>query len=173
MDFQPHTPSLTCPGVDQATLASLVLPSQDPRVDSTINSAYSACYAGLIKSGVDPASYNYDVLTSPYHVGRPHGRSSYPTGGFRHDDDLSHVVYGASWKKWPKSVRTLTLDNPEPAGSSGYTDRVANLADAFERYVALCVANAHCNNQFPDLRADLPNPPESIRHQPAVGRDRG
>lgn len=146
--FEPDTPSLTCPGVDQATTASLVLPSQDPRVDSTINSAYSACYAGLIKSGVDPASYNYDAMADD--VVDLMAVLRIPQADFVTDDDLSHVVYGVL-EKWPKSVRTLTLDNPEPAGSSGYTDPVANLADAFERYVALCVANAHCNNQFPDL----------------------
>jgi hypothetical protein len=48
-------------------------------------------------------------------------------------------------------VRSITLQDAVPNGKSSSTDPTTYLAQAFDRYVALCQADAVCAQAFPNL----------------------
>ena len=146
----PDKPTLNCPEVTAAKKASLVQPSSDPRSDTSVVAAYAACYSRLVHAGIEPADYNYDSMAADIVdlLAVLHIREADIVA----EDDLSHIAYGVL-AKVPGSVRTLTLDNPEPPGQSAYTDPVAFLASSFQRYINLCDANTQCATDFPNLGA--------------------
>jgi hypothetical protein len=51
----------------------------------------------------------------------------------------------------PGAVRSITLQDAVPNGKSSSTDPTTYLAQAFDRYVALCQADAVCAQAFPNL----------------------
>ena len=146
--LSPDTPTLNCPEVAAAKKASLAQPTFDPTTDSAEVAAYAACYSRLVRSGIEPADYNYDSMAEDVVdlLAVLHIRQADIVA----DDYFSHIAYGVL-EKVPGSVRTLTLDNPEPPGQGQFTDPVAALASSFQRYISLCDANTQCASDFPDL----------------------
>ena len=146
----PDTPTLECPQVEAATRASLVQPTGDVASNTAITSAYAACYQSAVHAGVQPSSFNYDAMADD--VVDLMAVMRIAQADIVASDDYSHVAFGVL-EKSPGSVRTLTLDNPEPAGQSSYTDPVADLAASFQHYTSLCEADAQCSSAFPNLTA--------------------
>ena len=142
------TPALTCPEVTTASLRALTKPSEDPASLSGLLATYSQCRTRLIKSGVDPNSYNYDTMADD--VVDLMAVMQIRQADIVADDIYSHVAFGVL-EKVPGSVRTLTLDNPEPPGASSATDAVTYLASSYQRYASLCAADTHCAAQFPNF----------------------
>ena len=154
----PDTPVLSCPGVNKLASQALALPEGTPTMNASFLAAFSSCRSDLMKAGIDPADYNYDTMADD--VVDLMAVMRIPQVDIVTSDNLSHVAYGVL-AKVSGSVRTLTLDNPEPAGLSNVTDPVADLASSFQHYADLCAADAHCNAQFSDLGATY----EALQHQ--------
>jgi pimeloyl-ACP methyl ester carboxylesterase len=163
----PDTPVLSCPEVEDATRASLVKPTGDVAATDAITAAYAACYQRSIKAGVNPSDYNYDTMADDLvdlmAVLRI-GQVNIVTG-----DNYSHIAFGLL-EKAPGAVRTLTLDNPEPAGASSYTDPVADLAASIQHYVSLCEADAQCSSAFPDLTSTFEAQVRSFTASPVLAQ---
>jgi len=54
-------------------------------------------------------------------------------------------------RRYPNVVRSLTLDNPAPPGTTLISDSIGDMSGAFDRYVALCEADAICAKAYPNL----------------------
>jgi hypothetical protein len=65
-------------------------------------------------------------------------------------------------------VRSLTLDNPPPPGTTVLTDLTGDFSGAFNRYVALCNADPICAKAYPDLRRTWQTGFLNIETQPLV-----
>jgi class 3 adenylate cyclase/pimeloyl-ACP methyl ester carboxylesterase len=166
----PDTPALTCPAVNDVEHRALTQPSDDPASDSAVEAAFSSCYARLVKSGIDPGSYTYDSmaddvvdLMAVLHIGK---------ADIVTDDNLSHVAFGVL-EKAPGSVRTLTLDDPEPPGDSANTDPVSYLASSFQRYASLCDVDTNCASEFPNLAQTYQTQLVRFEHSPVVAQTEG
>ena len=146
----PDTPTLQCPQVEDATRAALGQPTSDVASNAAITAAYAACYQRTMRAGVDPSDFNYDTMADD--IVDLMAVLRIPQADIVAGDQYSHVAFGVL-EKAPGAVRTLTLDNPEPAGESSYTDPVADLAASFQHYVSLCEANTQCSSAFPNLAA--------------------
>ncbi len=166
----PDTPSMTCPEVDAEQHRELTLPYNDPTSDPAQVAAYSACRARLVKSGIDPGSYTYDDaaddvidLMAVLRIGQADLVTS---------DYYSHVAYGVL-EKAPGSVRTLTLDNPEPPGEGQLSDPAADLSSSFQRYIRLCDADPNCKTQFPDLGTTYQTQQSHFASTPVIAQTQG
>jgi hypothetical protein len=52
----------------------------------------------------------------------------------------------------PAAVRSITLDNPPPPGTTRLSDPVGDLAGAFTRFTDVCDADPVCRPAYPNLR---------------------
>ena len=145
------TPSLNCPEVSDAIQASLGLPSQDQAAQAGVLDASHRCRSRLLAAGLDPADYNYDsqaqdVLDLMWVLGIHQADivASY---------EFSHVVFGILHRA-PDVLRSFTAAQPEAAGASRDTDPASYLANAWNRYIAQCMASPSCTASFPDLASE-------------------
>ena len=146
--FRGSDPTLTCPEVSAERLAALALPANDPGAVARTTEAFRQCHARLVGDGIDPSQFNFAVaardaldLMTALHIARA-------------DFTASELVSAEAFeilRRAPGAVRSVTIDNPAPPGSTGLTDPVNDLAGSFDRYVALCRADAGCVASYPDL----------------------
>jgi hypothetical protein len=111
--------------------------------------ALRTCHDRLVRAGIDPAQYNSrtaatDVtdLMFAMHIRR---------ANFIAFQGIDAEVFDIL-RRFPNVVRSLTLDNPPPPGTTLLTDSIGDLSGAFTRYVALCNADPICTKAYPDLR---------------------
>jgi hypothetical protein len=139
---------LTCPEYEKAASDALTLPSDDPLAISQAQAAIRACYDRWTKRGVDPNQYN--VITAGDDmvdlIRALHLQHVNLVSGYTATIAALEVV-----RQVPNVVRTLTLQEPVAPGSSSAADPTAELAGAFNSYVALCDADVACKASFPDL----------------------
>src|SRR5207244_4163647 len=117
-------------------------PSDDPNELAQETAAIGACHARLARAGVDPAQYNF--VTNALDVMDLMVALHVKTADFTASDLTSAIVFGVL-RKAPGAVRSITLDNPAAPGGTLLSDPVSDLSDAFNRYAALCRANAGCH----------------------------
>jgi hypothetical protein len=141
---------LTCPEYEKVGAADLTLPSNDPGARARERAAIHACYERWRKRGVDLNQYNAIVggddmvdLIRALHLQRVNIVSGY----------IASIAALEVIRQLPNTVRTLTLQEPVAPGSSAWSDPTAELAGAFNSYVALCDADPACKASFPDLAA--------------------
>ena len=142
-------PALTCPEMHAASKAALARPTNDRRTISEGRDALTQCYRRLVADGIDPAQYNFDAaaqdvldLMVALHIRR---------ADFITQDTQSVQIFDVV-RRAPAAVRSLTLSNPAPPGTTAFTNPTDDLAGAFGRYVALCADNPTCARAYPDLQ---------------------
>ena len=160
-------PVLACPEFVKVGPEMLVKPSGDPGVQEREAAALRECHDRLTKAGIDLSTYNYlaigdDMvdLIRALHLDHVNLISGY----------VATVGALEVTRELPGVVRTLTLQEPVPAGRSRYSDPTRLLSNAFNAYAALCRADAACKTSFPDLGADLKHDYDVYRTKPRVAR---
>ena len=142
------TPALTCPEMTPVMTSALASPSLDRTELARSTDAMRRCRARLVAAGVDPAQYNYDTAAHDLldvmvalHIHR---------ANFVAFEEADAEVFDVL-RQAPAAVRSITLDNPPPPGTTLLTDPIGDLAGAFTRFVALCDADPICARGYPDL----------------------
>ena len=141
-------PELSCPEIGAWQVTALTRRSSDPAELALGSDAFRRCRDRLVSGGVDPAQYNYDAaahdlldLMFVQHIPRA---NFIAFQGF--DAEVFTVLRTAAG-----AVRTITLDNPPPPGTSVFSDPIGDLAGAWNRYAALCRADPVCQQAYPHL----------------------
>jgi class 3 adenylate cyclase len=145
-------PAMACPEFDPVAADLLAGPFHSAATAERGTAALKACSARLTKSGVDLARYTYvdagdDVVDLMRALHFDHVNLAAEGNDIQAAFEVARVAPGA--------VRSLTLENPVDPGFGGYADPVGELARAFDRYVALCHADAKCAAAYPDLAATV------------------
>jgi pimeloyl-ACP methyl ester carboxylesterase len=146
--FVDSDPELTCPDMSALQISALTSRSLDPTLLVRGTDVMRRCRAQLVAKGVDPAQYNYDTaardlldLMFALHIKRANFIA------FEYADaEVFDVLRQA-----PAAVRSITLDNPPPAGTTLLTDPIGDLAGAWSRFVARCDADPICAHAYPNL----------------------
>jgi class 3 adenylate cyclase len=144
-------PELTCPEMSTAVDAALAKPSFDAGATAGGNNAMRTCYAHLVASGIDPAQYN--AATAAQDLTDLMYAMNIRQANFVAFEDTDIEVFDVL-RRFPNAVRSITLDNPPPPGATTITDSIGDLSGAFDRFAALCAADAICNKAFPHLGPD-------------------
>ncbi|MDQ1457166.1 MAG: hypothetical protein QOH28_2786 [Actinomycetota bacterium] len=165
--------AMACPEFDPVAAALLGGPFHSTATAKRGTLALKACYARLTRSGVDLARYTYvDAGDDVVDLIRALHLDVVNLVAERNDIEAAFEVARVA----PGSVRSLTLENPIASGFGGYADPVAELARAFDHYVALCHAEAKCATAYPDLAAKVRDNDRAYDRNPvsvdvtAVGR---
>ena len=141
-------PELTCPEVNARQVSALTRRSTDTAELALNTDAIRQCRARLVSAGIDPSQYNYDAAAHDLldlMFARHMAQANFVAfQGF--DTEVFTVLRTA-----PAAVRTVTLENPPPPGSSVLSDPIGDLAGAFNRYVTLCNADPVCEQAYPHL----------------------
>jgi hypothetical protein len=142
-------PELTCPEMTPILTSGLASASLDPTELARGSAAMRHCRARLVATGIDPAQYNYDTaahdlldLMVAMHIQR---------ANFIAFEGADAEVFDVL-RKAPAAVRSITLDNPPPPGTTTLSDPIGDLAGAFNRFVDLCDADPICRPAYPNLR---------------------
>jgi class 3 adenylate cyclase len=177
-------PTMACPEFEPVASLHLTRPAHDPDFTGAGQPALRACHDRLLRSGVALAQYTIDDaandvidLARALHLTRVNLVASDPATPVA----LSVV------RDVPSLVRTMTLLNvssPEAA----VLDPTAQLAAAFDQYIALCNASPQCAHAYPDLGGafrrdwayynahpqvvDATDPNTGVRHPILVNGDR-
>jgi pimeloyl-ACP methyl ester carboxylesterase len=142
------TPTLDCPEFD-AVAPDVVSHAQgDLTVVAKGQKALRACYARLVRSGIDPAHYRLtdqaDDVVDLIHALRLHSvdlSAAY---------DGSLIAFRVA-QAVPDAIRSLSLIDPAAPARSERSDATASLGAVFDRYVAICRADSSCRRAYPDL----------------------
>jgi DNA-binding SARP family transcriptional activator len=164
---QAPNPRLACPRFN-AGPELLSEPIRSPDIARRGQAALRACARKLSAAGISLSHYTFvdaaeDVvdLVRALHL---------PAVNLTVEGDDSVLAY-AVVRDAPAAVRTLTLENPVPGGSSGYSDEPGELGRAWDQYVALCDADPRCAHAYPNLaallRRDVRQFDEHPRHEKA------
>ena len=142
------TPVLSCPEVVAATTAALAVPPRSPQWINGQASAYQACRARLVASGIDPDDYGADATAADFRdllsVLRVNAANMIAS------DAESFLAFDIM-RKYPRLVRSASIEDGVPPGFSSAAAGVANLWAALNRYTELCNSDAHCHATYPDL----------------------
>jgi hypothetical protein len=145
-------PELTCPEMSALQNSALASRALDPTEIARGTDTMRHCRARLVAAGVDPAQYNYDTaahdlldLMYVLHV---------PLANFVAFEGADAEVFDVL-RNAPAAVRSITLDNPPPPGSTVLSDPISDFAGAWTRYVALCDRDPVCAHAYPDLAASI------------------
>ena len=146
--FTDSDPELTCPEMAKARIAALTKTAFDPTEVARGTNALQACHTRLVASGIDPAQYNSDTaaqdlldLMRVMKINRANFVAFEST-----DTEVFDVL-----RRFPSGVRSITLDNPPPPGTTLLSDPIGDLSGAFDRFVALCKSDSICVKAYPDL----------------------
>jgi DNA-binding SARP family transcriptional activator len=152
LSFAPN-PAMECPENAALNAKVLLSPLHDPDVSEQVRTAFHQCYQRLVDAGVALDHYTADEAAEDVaDLARALG---IPRMNLVSEADAGLVPFQVI-KHHRDLVRTLTLQNPiAPGRSEGDSDTTAELARAFDKYVALCQADARCNRAYPDLAQDL------------------
>lgn len=152
LSFDPD-PAMACPEFEQITVALLTAAVQDRTLVMAGQRALRTCHDRLTRSGVALAHFTYeDAGNDVVDLIRALHLTSVNLAASARSALAAFVVV----RDAPKVVRTLTLENPWPPGQ--YTlDPTAQLASAFDQYVALCETDRQCHSAYPNLAQLLRN----------------
>lgn len=163
--FVDSDPELTCPEVSDWQISALAHPSLDPTELARGTDTLRRCRARLVADGVDPAQYNYETaardlldLMFALHI----RRANFVAFEYA-DAEVFQVVRQA-----PAAVRSITLDNPPPPGTTHLSDPIGDLAGAWNRYVAQCNANPICAQAYPNLAQSAESGSAQFNANPSV-----
>jgi pimeloyl-ACP methyl ester carboxylesterase len=145
-------PSLNCPEIEAAQLATL---GSDPRRPNTSMQAFEAfidCHKRLLWEGINLAAY--DSASSAADVGDLQRALGYPAV------NLFGVSYGTRlaltvMRDHPDGVRSVVLDSVFPPSVSLTAHMIPNAMNAFERVFSACAEEAACHARYTDLEATL------------------
>jgi class 3 adenylate cyclase/pimeloyl-ACP methyl ester carboxylesterase len=146
--FVDSDPELTCPEMTPVLTSALAYPSLDPSELARSTDAMRRCRSRLVAAGTDLSQFNSDAaahdlvdLMVALHIRRANFIAFEQA-----DAEVFDVVRQA-----PAAVRSITLDNPPPPGTTVLSDPIGDLAGAFTRFVALCAADPVCAHAYPNL----------------------
>ena len=162
---------LVCPEMSAERTAALTKPANDPE-ETRGAAALGQCHDRLVGEGIDPAQYNYKVaaqdaldLMLALHINR---------ADFTASDLVSAEVFEIV-RQAPAAVRSITIDNPAAPGQTELTDPVADLSEAFNRFVARCNDDPTCARGLSrpgrEVEGDVQRLPDRARaHRRRPGR---
>jgi class 3 adenylate cyclase/pimeloyl-ACP methyl ester carboxylesterase len=146
-DYYSTDVALACPEFEPIASQRLTRPPKDRTLVGAGQHALRACHDRLTRTGVALSRYTAedagnDVvdLIRALHVPRVNLVAA---------NEKTPVALAVA-RDHPELVRTLTLLNPYPI-VEGLADPTAQLAGAFDRYVALCNADPRCVHAYPNL----------------------
>ena len=159
-------PELTCPEMSTVQRSALEARALDANEIARGTDAMRGCRARLVAAGIDPAQYNYDTaahdlldLMYALHIRR---------ANFIAFEEADAEVF-AVLRQAPAAVRSITLDNPPPPGTTLMSHPISDLAGAWSRYVAVCDADPICGHAYPNLaRSAQTGAREFDAHPPLV-----
>jgi pimeloyl-ACP methyl ester carboxylesterase len=163
--FVDSDPELTCPEMSAARVAALTKPAFEAAQLASGAAALRKCHDRLVGSGIDPAQYN--SLTAAQDVTDLMYAMQIKRANFVAFQNIDVEVFDIL-RRFPAAVRSLTLDNPPPPGTTVLTDLTGDFSGAFNRYVALCNADPICAKAYPDLRRTWQTGFLNIETQPQV-----
>jgi class 3 adenylate cyclase len=164
-DTPSSVPALRCPEYSRIAGDALTKPSGDKSEVQREVDAFHRCYERLTAGGSDLNQYNYltagdDMVDL---IRKLHLQHVNIVSGYVATISAFQVI-----RTLPEVVRSLTLQEPVPAGRSMYTDPTRYLANAFEKYVELCHADPGCKASYPNLATDLRRDYNLYRTHPRV-----
>jgi class 3 adenylate cyclase/pimeloyl-ACP methyl ester carboxylesterase len=163
--FTDSDPVLTCPEMSAVRDADLTKGSFDPGALARGVDGMRKCHARLVASGIDPAQYNSD--TAAQDVLDLMFAMNIHRANFVAFENIDIEVFDVL-RRAPAAVRSLTLDNPPPPGTTALTDSTGDLSGAFQRYVALCNVDPICVKAYPDLGKAWQTAFANIQTQPEL-----
>jgi len=140
-------------------------PSLDAGELTRSTDALRRCHARLVGAGIDPAQFN--AQTAAQDVVDLMVAMNIRRANFVAFEGIDAEVFSIL-RSYPAAVRSLTLDNPPPPGTTILSDPVADLSGAFGRYVALCNADPICTRAYPNLGLLWQGAFTNIQTQPQV-----
>ncbi|WP_176832652.1 alpha/beta hydrolase [Geodermatophilus sp. DSM 45219] len=145
-------PSLDCPEVEQALLASVT--TADPVAEETARevTAARACADRLRAEGVDLAAYTTtENAADVADLRRALGYAEWDLWGLSYSTRLVLTVL----RDHPEGVRRVVLDSVVPPDVARYDGQVSSLRAAYERLVDDCAARPACARGWPGLDTAL------------------
>jgi pimeloyl-ACP methyl ester carboxylesterase len=145
-------PSLNCPEIEQAQLATLGSDPRRPNTSMQAFEAFVACHKRLLWEGINLAAY--DSAASAADVADLQHALGYPAV------NLFGVSYGTRlaltvMRDHPDGVRSVVLDSVYPPNVSRAPNIIPNAMDAFERVFSACAEEAACHARYTDLEPTL------------------
>src|SRR6478735_5136531 len=162
--YEHSDPVLTCPDFAATREPAFGVRSDDAAEIAKGTEALRHCWQQLTSRGIEPGQYNavlaaQDVLDL-MHVLKIE-RADFTAFG-ETDAEVFEIL-----RRAPGAVRSITLENPPPPGSTHLTAPVTDLAGAFERFAAACRADDACRRTAPDLAGAWRTAYESLTRTPA------
>jgi class 3 adenylate cyclase/pimeloyl-ACP methyl ester carboxylesterase len=158
-------PALVCPEFVTARLAAFSKRTNDAAANATTINALRTCHDRWTNKGVDLSQYNFDAAAQD--VIDLMSALDIKQANFVAISEIGGEAF-AILRHAPNAVRTMTLDNPTPPGETFKTDPIHNLAGAFNRFVALCHADANCGSRYPDVDAEWKAAYQAADAQPSL-----
>jgi pimeloyl-ACP methyl ester carboxylesterase len=163
--FVDSDPELSCAEPSAVEISAMAFRSLDAKQIARGTEAMRQCRARLVAQGVDPAQYNsltaaQDLLDLMFalHIRR---------ANFVAFEDADAEVFEAL-RRAPAAVRSITLDNPPPPGTTFLSDPVGDLSGAWGRFAALCAADAKCGHAYPNLSQLLRSGDANLEAHPSL-----
>jgi pimeloyl-ACP methyl ester carboxylesterase len=145
-----HGSQLECRKFEPIGLELLATSQRDPATIAKGQAALRACYDRLIREGVALSRYTLeDAADDVLELMRALQLRRVNLAATGADAISAYAVV----REAPGAVRTLTLDSPYAPGTSIFSDPTAQLATAFDQYLALCRDNTNCARAYPNLAA--------------------
>jgi len=144
-------PAMACPEFEPVTSQLMARPTSDPKLVAAGQRALRRCYDRLTGAGVALAHYTTeDAANDIVDLIRALHLSATNLVGVEETTTTALAVV----RDYPSLVRSLTLQNPYPVAINSL-DPTAQLASAFDAYVALCNADKKCARTYPNLGTTL------------------
>jgi class 3 adenylate cyclase len=148
--YEGSDPRLDCPDFAATRAPANAARSDDPAEIAKGTEAFRHCWQQLRSRGIEPSQYNdataaRDVLDlmSALKIERADFTAFGET-----DAEVLEVM-----RRAPGAVRSITLENPAPPGSTHFSAPVTDLSGAFGRFAHLCSRDPDCRRVTPDLQA--------------------
>jgi hypothetical protein len=161
--YEGSDPRLNCPDFAATRTPADAARSDDAAEIAKGTEAFRHCWQQLRSQGIEPSQYNdataaRDVLDlmSALKIERADFTAFGET-----DAEVLEVL-----RRAPGAVRSMTLENPPPPGSTHLTAPVTDLAGAFGRFARLCSQDVDCRRVTPDLQGAWRTAYETLQRTP-------
>ena len=146
-------PSLACPEVEDALVATLTTTDPVPEETGREVAAARTCADRLRGEGIDLTAYDTaENAADVADLRRALGYPEWDLWGLSYSTQLMLTVL----RDHPEGVRSVVLDSVVPPEVAQYDVQVASFAEAHARLAADCAAVPACAEGYPDLGTALP-----------------
>jgi pimeloyl-ACP methyl ester carboxylesterase len=141
-------PSLGCPEVDEANIASAKTGLSRPVARKNEVAAAARCYQRLSGQGIDLSAYNsYESAADIEDLRKVLGLKAINLYGVSYSARLMLEFV----RDYPASVRSLVIESTMPVEANYDETGVDNIARSLDLFFARCKGDPNCNGTYPDL----------------------